>query len=225
MIQIVFIIISLFSLLLLYFGTGRDKRLLLLFTCWQTIVGTLTIFEIFEKHPNLFPLVILVTIALTFVSIKRIVKHKLNSKILLSIHVLRIPVELVLFQLYLQSKIPLIMTYKGWNFDILMGISALIILVYQLFSKRKINRQLFKIWNVVGIIFLLFIVSLAILSSPLPIQLFSFARPNIAVLEFPYCFLPTCLVPIVLISHILLINSPKNTTTKDCYIKQDDVCK
>jgi hypothetical protein len=101
------------------------------------------------------------------------------------------------------------MTFKGWNFDILIGISALVILLYQLTSKRKMNRQFLIVWNIIGIVFLMFIVSLAILSSPLPIQQFAFDQPNIGLLEFPYCFLPTCIVPIVLMSHILLLNEEK----------------
>jgi len=97
------------------------------------------------------------------------------------------------------------MTFHGWNFDMVMGISAFIILVYHLILKRKINYNFFIIWNRIGIVLLLIIVSLAILSSPLPIQQFAFEQPNIAVLEFPYCFLPTCIVPVVLMSHSLLI--------------------
>ncbi len=209
MTHIAFLIISVLSLVLLYFGTGRDKRLLLLFIFWQLIVGTLTVSKVFENNPNLFPLLILGTIALTFVSLKRIDKQKLNSKILLTIHTLRIPVELILYQLFLQQKIPNLMTFKGWNFDIVVGFSALVILIYQLTTKRIFNRQFFIIWNIIGIVFLFTIVSLAILSSPLPVQQFAFDQPNIAILEFPYCFLPTCVVPIVLISHILLINGQK----------------
>ncbi|RZL68009.1 MAG: hypothetical protein EOO93_04320 [Pedobacter sp.] len=206
MTQIAFLIISLLSLLLLYFGAGRDKRLLLLFIIWQLIVGTLAFLKVFEKQPNLLPILILVTIIFTFISLKRIDRQKLNSKLLLSIHILRIPVELVLYQLFLQQKIPNLMTFKGWNYDILVGISALAILFYQLTNKGKFNRQLLIVWNIIGIVFLFIIVSLAILSSPLPIQQFAFDQPNIALLEFPYCFLPTCVVPIVFMSHILLIN-------------------
>lgn len=208
MIQIVFIIISLLSLISFYLGAGRDKTLLLLFISWQFIVGTLAILKIFEKHPSLFPLLIVGTVVVTIVSLKRIDTKKINPTILLAIHILRVPVELVLYQLFLERKIPNLMTFKGWNFDIVIGISALAIFVYQLIMKQKIGRQFFIIWNIVGMIFLFVIVSLAILSSPLPIQQFAFDQPNIAVLEFPYCFLPTCVVPIVLISHILLI-SPK----------------
>lgn len=207
MTQTSFLIISLLSLLLFYYGTGKNKGLLLFFAIWQLVVGRLASLNVFETKPNLFPLVILGTVLLTFFTLKRIDKQKLNTKILLSIHVLRIPVELVLFQLFLQDKIPNLMTFKGWNFDILIGISALIILIYQLTNKRKINRQFFVIWNITGIAFLLFIVSVAILSSPLSVQLLAFEQPNIAVLEFPYCYLPTCVVPVVLMSHLLLIKN------------------
>lgn len=209
MTQTAFLIISFLSLLLFHFGAGKNKRLLIVFIVWQLVVGSLAILEVFEATPNLFQFAIFGTVALTFLTLKQIDFQKLNSKILLSIHVLRIPVELVLFQLFLQHKIPNLMTFKGWNFDILIGFSALVLLIYQLLSKQKINRHFFTIWNIIGIVFLLFIVTLAILSSPLPIQQFAFDQPNIAVLEFPFCFLPTCVVPIVLMSHILLINEQK----------------
>jgi hypothetical protein len=205
MTQIVFIIISLLSLLFLYLATNSHKMPLLLFISWQFIVGMLALLKVFEKHPNLFPFLIVGTVVITLILLKRIDKQKLVPNLLLSIHILRIPVELVLYQLFLQNKIPNLMTFKGWNFDILVGLSALVILIFQLKTKQKINRQFFIILNIIGIVFLFIIISLAILSSPLPIQLLAFDQPNIAVLEFPYCFLPTCVVPIVLISHILLI--------------------
>ncbi|MGC4231501.1 MAG: hypothetical protein QM594_00685 [Niabella sp.] len=178
---------------------------MLIFTTWQFAVGGLAAFRVFQEKSNLFPFAILGTVILTFLMLKRINRQKINAKMLLAVHALRIPVELVLYQLYLQNKIPGLMTFKGWNFDILIGFSALVLLVYALITNRKFNKQFFIFWNTAGILFLLFIVSLAILSSPLPIQLFAFDQPNTAVLEFPYCLLPTCVVPIVLMSHILLL--------------------
>lgn len=207
--QITFLIISILALLLFYIGTGRNKRLLMLFTIWQLLVGTVAALNVFKDKPGIFPLVLFGTFGLIFVILKRIDKQKIRSTILLSIQVLRIPVELLLFQLFLQNKIPDLITFKGWNFDILIGISALAMLIYQFISKRKINRLFFIIWNFIGIGFLLFVVSLAILSSPLPIQQFAFNQPNIAVLEFPYCYLPACVVPLVFMSHILLIYGQK----------------
>lgn len=209
MIALLFIMISLVCLLLFYLCTGRSSKHLLVFTAWQCVIGVLALMKVFEQQPALFPFAILGTVVVTFLILKRLDQQQLNSKMLLSVHVLRIPVELILFQLFLQNKVPELMTFQGWNFDIVMGISALGILMYQLITKRTINRKFFIIWNGIGIAFLLFIVSLAILSSPLPIQQLAFDQPNIAVLEFPYCYLPTCEVPIVLLSHILLINGRK----------------
>ena len=125
MTSITFIIISLLSLLLLYLGVGKNKRLLHLFISWQFIVGFLAFFMVLETNPKLFPILILGSFALTIYSLKRIDIKMINPRILLAIHILRIPVELVLYQLFLLQKIPNLMTFKGWNYDILVGISAL----------------------------------------------------------------------------------------------------
>ena len=62
--------------------------------------------------------------------------------------VVRIPVELVLYGLFLEKAVPEIMTFEGRNFDILAGISAPI--VAYLYSKRK-NSKLLIIWNILGL--------------------------------------------------------------------------
>ena len=49
---------------------------------------------------------------------------KLDLKTLTLLHIVRIPVELVLFWLYLYKKVPEIMTFEGQNFDIISGITA-----------------------------------------------------------------------------------------------------
>jgi hypothetical protein len=47
------------------------------------------------------------------------------------------------------------------------------------------------------------IVLTAILSAPLPIQQLAFEQPNIAVMYFPFVYLPGFIVPIVLFSHLV----------------------
>jgi len=205
MVGSIFLLITLLTLYLIYLATGKNKKLILLFVVWQVVIGCMAIAGTFIIRPNLFPIIMGCTILLTFFCFRKVDEQKLNLVFLLSIHVLRFPVEIILYVLYLQQKVPDLMTFSGWNFDILIGISALMLLLYVFFSRRKLNKHFFLIWNVTGIAFLLFIVSLAVLSSPLPIQQLAFDQPNVAVLEFPYCFLPTCVVPIVLLSHLLLI--------------------
>ncbi|MBK9635957.1 MAG: hypothetical protein IPO64_16130 [Bacteroidetes bacterium] len=102
------------------------------------------------------------------------------------------------------------MTFKGWNFDILMGISAVFLLLYLLLTKRKLSRAFILIWNLLGLLLLVNIVIIGILSAPLPIQQLAFDQPNIAVLQFPFIFLPALLVPLVFLSHILTIKKFKN---------------
>jgi len=197
--------ITLTSLLLFYFGTGKNKKLIIIFLSMQLTLGLVVYTGIFLKKPHLFPLLILLSIVIVIYSLNKIEQRVINETTLISIHALRIPVEIVLFQLYMYEKIPKLMTYNGWNYDIIFGVSALVLIIYFFLIKKAISNKLFIAWNVLGLMFLTFIVTLSVLSLPLKIQQLAFDQPNIAVLEFPYCFLPTCVVPIVLMSHILLL--------------------
>jgi hypothetical protein len=125
----------------------------------------------------------------------------LDLRFLLMIHFLRIPVEWCLYDLYQQAMIPEIMTFEGRNFDILIGITAIIIYLIT-YTFKRYNRALLIIWNVIGMVFLLNIVVHAILSVQSPIQQFGFDQPNRAVLEYPFVLLPAVVVPIVMLSHL-----------------------
>ena len=205
MLQATFILLTLLTLFLFYKGTGKNIRVVIIFFIWQIVTGFLAFYEVFKEKPLLFPLVIVATTLLCILGFKMISIKELNTHYLIGIHIVRIPVELCLYQLFIEGKIPEIMTFTGWNFDILIGISAVVILIYQLVKKKNLARQFFVLWNVIGLIFLSVIVIIAILSSPLPIQQFAFDQPNMALLEFPFSMLPTCIVPIVYISHVLLL--------------------
>jgi len=96
------------------------------------------------------------------------------------------------------------MTFEGTNFDILAGISAPFI-AYFAFEKKLLNLNLVLIWNIISLGLLLNIVVKAMLSAPSPIQKIAFEQPNIAILYFPFCWLPTFIVPIVLFSHLVAV--------------------
>lgn len=121
------------------------------------------------------------------------------------VHALRIPVEITLYYLFLQKQVPEIMTFNGLNFDIVIGISALIFFMLSQLFKINLGKKTLMVWNIIGLLFLLNIVVMAILSAPLPIQQLSFEQPNIAVLSFPYILLPSFIVPIVFLTHIISI--------------------
>lgn len=128
----------------------------------------------------------------------------MNLKTLTLVHIVRIPVEIVLYWLFLYEKVPELMTFEGRNFDILAGLTAPIVYYFG-FVKKKLDRKFIVIWNGLGLLLLMNIVINAILSAPLPFQQFAFDQPNIAIFYFPFIWLPTFIVPVVLFAHMVAI--------------------
>ena len=120
------------------------------------------------------------------------------------LNVVRIPVELVLLWLSLALVIPTIMTFEGWNFDILAGITAPVV-AFLYFTRKVINKKVLLIWNIICLALLLTILTIGFLSAPFPMQQLSFEQPNIALLYFPYVWLPVFIVPVVIFGHLISI--------------------
>ena len=59
-------------------------------------------------------------------------------------------------------------------------------------------------WNLVGLALLINIVTIAVLSAPLPIRMFHNEPANTLVAFFPYIWLPTFLVQAALGGHLLV---------------------
>lgn len=184
------------------------SRLLVLWLGLQAILAMKGFYTDLQSDIPKFPLLVLpalVVIAILFITKEgRSFIDKLPLEHLTYIHVIRIPVEIVLFWLFIEKQIPEIMTFEGRNFDILSGITAPIV-GYLYFSKKIINKNILLIWNFVCLVLLFNIVITAILSIPTPFQKFGFEQPNIAVLKFPMVWLPSFVVPVVLFSHLVSI--------------------
>ncbi|CAN5251690.1 hypothetical protein BH09BAC4_BH09BAC4_26800 [soil metagenome] len=128
----------------------------------------------------------------------------LDIKTLTIFHVIRIPVELVLFWLFVHKSIPEAMTFEGRNVDILSGLSAPLI-YYVGFVKNKLGNSVLVAWNVVCLALLLNVVITAVLALPVRFQQFGFEQPNVAIGYFPFALLPACLVPLVMFSNLAAI--------------------
>jgi len=151
--------------------------------------------------PPLFTIILLMTTerGKTFINTLK-VEH------LVLLHVVRVPVELVLHSLFVAGLIPQLMTYEGLNFDIFSGITAPVIYYFG-YVKKTLSPTIILIWNVVCLALLINIVTLAVLSSPVPFQQLAFDQPNMGVLYFPFVWLPGFIVPIVLLSHCVTLRS------------------
>ena len=155
----------------------------------------------FPPRFALVPLPAFVFIGFLFVLYRKSFIEKLPLTVLTLLHVVRIPVEIVLWLLYKNGMIPVIMTFEVRNFDILAGLTAPII-TWLAFKQKTPNRALLISWNVICLLLLTNIVTTAVLSLPTDFQVFGLDQPNKAVLYFPYIWLPAIVVPIVLFAHL-----------------------
>jgi hypothetical protein len=216
-ISITFILITFITLGFFYFATNNSKTILIICLIWlilQAILGNNEFYLMTDTFPPRFLFLIappFLTIALLFILPKgKICLDTMNIKTLTLLHIIRIPVEIVLFWLFIHKTIPELMTFEGRNFDILSGITAPIIYYFG-FIRKKLNTKIMIAWNILCLGLLLNIVINAILSAPLPFQQFAFDQPNIAVFYFPFNWLPGFIVPLVFLSHLVCIRQLLNT--------------
>jgi hypothetical protein len=205
---VVFMLITFITIFLFWKATSASKTFLIIIVLWlalQAIVSLNGFYQVTNSVPPRFILLILppvLFIVFLFLTKKgRTFIDKLDTRWLLLLHTVRIPVEIVLFLLYTQKQVPGIMTFEGRNFDILSGITAPI-LFYFSFIKKSVGSNLLIAWNIICLGLLFNIVTIAILSAPFPFQQFAFDQPNIALLSFPFAWLPCCIVPLVFLSHV-----------------------
>lgn len=180
---------------------------------WLVVQAVMALIHLYSTDINSIPPKIVLTgilppiliIALLFVTKRG--KQFIDSLPLNRItwlHTIRLPVEIILVWLYLYKTIPELMTFEGRNFDIIAGLTAPVIAYYGV-SRKKISRGAILTWNFICLGLLLSVVVNAFFSAPSPLQKFAFDQPNIAILYFPFIWLPTFIVPVVLFGHLVSI--------------------
>ena len=210
-ISILFGLITLLTVGLFYKATNRSILSLVILLTWlviQAVIALTDFYTVTDTIPPRFLLLIMppiLFIILLFATKKgKIFIDTLDLKALTLLHIVRVPVEIVLFWLFIYKMIPELMTFEGRNFDVISGISAPLIYYFG-FVQKQLSNKIIIIWNVLCLMLLFNIVINAVFSAPFPFQKFAFDQPNIAILYFPFNWLPSCVVPIVLFSHIVVI--------------------
>ena len=210
-IDALFIITVFCACYIFYRASNRDAVFIYVMAFWlllQTVVSSTGFYTVTQTFPPRFALLlgipVLFIIGMFSTNKGRVYIDSLDMKYLIMIHLVRIPVEIVLYLLFLYKKVPVGMTFEGANFDILSGITALII-VWLYHKKRLLSKKVLLVWNFMCLLLLLTIVVKAVFSAPFAFQQFAFEQPNVAVLYFPYVWLPCCVVPLVLFSHLAAI--------------------
>jgi hypothetical protein len=117
----------------------------------------------------------------------------------------RVPVEWFLYRGYEAGLVPPQMTFEGRNWDVLTGLSAP--LVAWLVARGRVGPGLLLAWNLAGLALLANVLTVAVLSMPTPLRVFTEGPPNAFVADFPFVWLPAVLVQAALLGHLLLFRA------------------
>ena len=178
---------------------------------WLVVVGLLASQDFFlnlNAKPPRLPLAILLPVLLIvalFVSRGgRRFLDALSLPVITYLNSVRVLVEIVLYGLFIHHQVPELITFEGRNVDIIAGLTAPV-MAYFSFNRPVLSTRWLLAWNVLALLLLANVVTHAILSVPLPFQQLAFEQPNVAILKFPFIWLPSFVVPIVLLGHLVAI--------------------
>ena len=189
-IDITFILATIYSISLFYFSNGKPKLITLLIIIWSIMQSVLAYEDFYQVKDVFPPRYMLVFLPIGLILIYSLLPKQLkwvynnrNINISTFLHTVRIPVEIVLLYLYFYKMVPEMMTFEGYNYDILAGLTAPFIGV--LLIKNKINKTALIIWNSIGLLLIITVLTIGILTGELPIQQFAFDQPNLAINHLP----------------------------------------
>lgn len=176
---------------------------------WLAISGCLSYTGFFTNYEAMPPRMVfgigpplLLLVILLLIRRSRLFLLQIPLFTLTYLHLVRIPVEIVLWWLYRQGLVPEMMTFEGMNWDILSGITAPFV-AHFLNENKPRHRPFIWVWNIAAVGLLLNVVIRGILSAPYATQMLSFDQPNAGVTIFPFIWLPVFIVPLVLLSHLI----------------------
>lgn len=162
-----------------------------------------TFLQFGEAPPNLMrvviPMAILIVI-FSFSSWGKRAAERLPLTLLVGIQAFRLPLEILLYFLAERKLLASEMTMAGYNFDIVTGVLAFVLWI--LLHKQMASSWMLWAFNVIGTLLLVAVVTIAILGFPEPFGLFD--PPNLLVAFYPWVWLPTFLVQLAFVSHLLL---------------------
>jgi hypothetical protein len=212
LILVVFLVIS---LRVLFTRAGVPRRQVALINlglvAWIIATGFLAARGVFQDFASMPPKILLViapalifTLWIALSSRIRPFVERVPAHLVVALQTFRVVMEVILYGLAAQKLLPEILTWKGRNFDILVGATAPLI-AYVSVRENLLRKKISIVWNSLGLVILTNVVIHALLSTPTAFQVFFVEPSNTLVGTFPYIWLPTFVVPVAYFLHIVSI--------------------
>ena len=146
-----------------------------------------------------FASMVVMTLALAWSPFGRRFADKLPFVALIGFQAFRLPLELIMHRAAVAGIMPNVMTYTGYNFDIVTGATALPLALYA--WRRPLPRWLIVLWNATGQLLLFVVAGVALAASPI-FRAFGDGELNVWVTEFPYVWIAV-MVAAALFGHVV----------------------
>jgi hypothetical protein len=218
-------------------ATGRAVMVVgALALAWMAVTWTIAdrgILRSWDRTPPPFFLLVLsivvISSVIAFGSLGRHLARYLPLWILVAVQAFRLPLELAMHAMAERGIMPIEMTYTGRNFDIVTGITAIVVAAV-LFANRTGHadrngqhgrtgggnggsrgggvRTLVLLWNLLGLGLLFNVVIVAVLATP-RFRYFGDSREhlNVFVTYPPFIWLPAVMVLAALAGHLLIFRA------------------
>ena len=158
---------------LLFIRAVKNKVIpVIILTLWLAVTGFLAYTGFFNDTSGNPPNFIL-AVAPAFFSIVALMATKkghaftdnLDLRKLTLLHIIRVPVEMILYWLAVNKAIPYLMTFEGRNFDIISGFTAPAIYYVCFKGTKVVHQRVLVTWNIICLGLLVNVVINAVLSN------------------------------------------------------------
>jgi len=151
----------------------------------------------------------LLAVIIAFTSIGGRIASQVPLWALVATQAFRLPLELAMHRLVARGIMPPQMSYTGRNFDIVTGLTAIIVALLLLTGRA--GRRTAITWNVGGLALLINVVVIAILSTP-KFHVFGTDHLSVFVTYPPFVWLPSVMVLAALAGHLLIFRAVRVNT-------------
>lgn len=112
--------------------------------------------------------------------------------------------------LYGAGQLPGLFAWPAGLGDVLVGVLAPVVAIAYARGRGE-NSDLVAAWNIFGLADLIVAVACGFATSPSPVQLAAFDHPNKLITAFPLVLIPTYLVPVSVLLHLVFMAKLRRT--------------